>query len=96
MLPGAQSLDGELGVGIIGGADGYCVDFGIGEEVFCGDINLSTVFGGHLLGAVGAGIEEADQSGIFIGGIFRNVTDLCDFPAADNTDIQHNSTSLVT
>ena len=83
-------------MGIIGGADGYCVDFGIGEEVLCGDINLSAVFGGHLLGAVGAGIEKADQPGLFIGGIFRNVTDLCDLPAADYTDIQHNSTSLIT
>ena len=80
---------------VVGGADGHGVNLRIGKELFRGRIDLSAIFGCHLLGPMDAWIEEADESGILIGGIFRDVTNLRNFSTADNTDFQHNSTSSI-
>ena len=65
------------------------------REIFRAACNLANKGEGiNLASMLGALINAPSFN--HIGGIFRNVTDLCDFPTADNTDIQHNSTPLIT
>ena len=91
MLAGLQGLDAELGVRVVGSADGNRVDFGIGKEFIRRVVDLAAVFGSHVFSAGSGRVKEADElaAGVFI--VLGDVTDLGNFAAAKDTDFNHES-----
>ena len=89
MLAGLQGLDAELGVRVVGSADGNRVDFGIGKEFIRRVVDLAAVFGSHVFGAGSGRVKEADElaAGVFI--VLGDVPDLGNFAAAKDTDFNH-------
>ena len=93
VLAGLEGFDGQLRVGVVGGAYGNRVDCGIRQQFFCAVIGLAAVFGGHVLGTGLGGIEEAHQLAVGVVRVLGNMSHLGDLAAAQNTDFQHGKAS---
>ena len=76
MLARLQGLDGQIGVGEVGHADGNRINGRVVQQLLGGGIGLNAILGGDLLTPLGIQVEKADQIGVFIGDVLRDVPDL--------------------
>ena len=76
MLARLQGLDGQISVGEVGHADGNRINGRVVQQLLGGGIGLNAILGGDLLTPLGIQVEKADQIGVFIGDVLRDVPDL--------------------
>ena len=85
-----QGGDGDFGVGVVGGADAHRVDVRVGQQVPPGGVDLAAVLLGQLPGPVLVQVVIAPELRLGVGGVLRDVAHLGDFPAADDSDVEHD------
>ena len=76
MLARLQCLDGQISVGEVGHADGNRINGRVVQQLLGGGVGLNAVLGGDLRTPLGVQVEKADQIGVLVGDVLRDVPDL--------------------
>ena len=90
VLARIQGCDGQLRMGKVGGADGHGLDFRFCQQLLYGGVGTAAVLSRQLCCPLLIDVVKAHQFCFWMGRVLRNVANLCDFAAADDTDSKHS------